>query len=48
LGAAYATLISYALAAWLASYCHPRVRPTAALQARALLIPFRAWRYFRR
>jgi len=47
LGAAYATVASYALAAWLASYFHPAVRATAAMQSRALLIPFRAWRYLR-
>ncbi len=48
LGAAWATVISYGLAAWLASYCHPDVRATAAMQTRALLIPFRGWRYLRR
>ena len=47
LGAAYATVASYALAAWLASYFHPAVRATATMQSRALLIPFRAWRYLR-
>ncbi|MDB6128745.1 MAG: polysaccharide biosynthesis protein [Verrucomicrobia bacterium] len=47
LGAAYATVAAYALAAWLASYCHPAVRETAGMQSRALLIPFRAWRYLR-
>lgn len=47
LGAAWATVASYALAAWLASYLHPAVRPTAAMQTRALLIPFRAWSYLR-
>ena len=48
LGAAYATVISYGLAAWVASYFHPRVRATAAMQTRALLIPLRGWRYLRR
>jgi PST family polysaccharide transporter len=48
LGAAYATVISYGLAAWLASYFHPRVRATAAMQTRALLIPLLGWRYLRR
>jgi Na+-driven multidrug efflux pump len=48
LGAAYATVVSYALAAWLASYCHPAVRATAAAQTRALLIPFRLWQYLPR
>lgn len=45
LGAAYATVASYGLAAWLASYFHPAVRATATMQSRAMLIPFRAWRY---
>ncbi len=48
LGAAYATVASYALATWIVSYFHPAVRPTAAMQTRALLIPFRALRYLRR
>jgi len=48
LGAAWATVISYGLAAWLASYAHPAVRGTAAMQTRALLIPLRGWRYLRR
>lgn len=48
LGAAYATLVSYALAAWLASYAHPAVRATARMQTRALLIPVRGWHYLRR
>ena len=48
LGAAWATVISYGLAAWLASYCHPAVRATAAMQTRALLIPLRGWSYLRR
>lgn len=47
LGAAWATVASYAFAAWLASYLHPAVRVTAAMQTRALLIPFRAWSYLR-
>jgi O-antigen/teichoic acid export membrane protein len=47
-GAAYATVVSYALATWIASYFHPAVRPTAAMQTRALLIPFRALRHLRR
>ncbi len=47
-GAAWATVISYGLAAWLASYFHPAVRATAAMQTRALLIPLTGWRYFRR
>ena len=48
LGAAYATVVSYALAAWLASYFHREVRAVAAMQTRALLIPLRGWRYLRR
>lgn len=48
LGAAYATVVSYALAAWGASYFHPQVRPAGAMQTRALLIPLRGWRYLRR
>ncbi len=48
LGAAYATVISYALAGWLASYCHPAVRVAARAQTLALLIPLRAWSYLRR
>lgn len=48
LGAAWATVISYGVAAWLASYFHPAVRATAGMQTRALLIPLLGWRYFRR
>ena len=48
LGAAWATVISYALAAWGASYLHPAVRPAAAMQTRALLLPLVGWRYLRR
>lgn len=48
LGAAQATLISYAVASWLSSWFHPEVRATAVMQSRALLIPFRAWHYLRR
>lgn len=46
LGAAYATVGAYAFASWIASYFHPRVRETAAMQTRAVLIPLRGWRYF--
>jgi polysaccharide transporter, PST family len=45
IGAAWATVISYGLAAWLASYFQRDVRPIAAMQTRALLIPLRGWRY---
>jgi PST family polysaccharide transporter len=48
LGAAWATVASYGVAAWLASYFHPAARATAAMQTRALLIPLRGWRYLRR
>jgi len=48
LGAAWATVASYALAAWLSSYWHPAVREAAVMQARALLVPVRGWRYLRR
>ena len=48
LGAAQATLISYAVASWLSSWFHPQVRATAVMQSRALLIPFRVWYYLRR
>jgi PST family polysaccharide transporter len=48
IGAAWATLASFALAAWLTSYLHPAVRATAGRQTRALLLPFFGWRYLRR
>jgi PST family polysaccharide transporter len=48
LGAAWATVISYGLAAWLASYFHPAVRLIAKMQTRALLVPLLGWRYLRR
>jgi O-antigen/teichoic acid export membrane protein len=47
LGAAWATVVSYGLAAWLASYFYPPVRATAMMQTRALLIPVLGWRYLR-
>jgi PST family polysaccharide transporter len=47
-GAAIATVVSYAAAAWLASFAHPAVRATAWRQTRALLLPFRVGRYLRR
>ncbi len=47
LGAAYATVVSYALAGWLASYFHPRARATAIMQTRAVLFPITGWRYLR-
>lgn len=48
LGAAWATLISYALAAWLTSYGHGPVRNIARMQTRALLLPVLGWRYLKR
>lgn len=48
LGAAWATLVSYAMSAWLSSFCHPKVRVAAGLQTRALLLPLLGWRYFKR
>jgi O-antigen/teichoic acid export membrane protein len=48
LGAAWATVISYASAAWLASFFHPAVRETAAMQTKAILVPILGWRYLRR
>ncbi len=48
LGAAYATVVAYAVAGWVTTYFHPAARTTAAAQTRALLIPFRVWRYFKR
>lgn len=44
-GAALATVISQATAAWLSSFCHRAVRPTAWMQTRALLVPILGWRY---
>lgn len=48
LGAAWATLASFALSAWLSSFAHPAVREAAGLQTRALLLPLLGWRYFKR
>lgn len=47
-GAALATVIGQAVAAWLSSFCFAPVRPSAWMQARALLIPFRWSRYAKR
>jgi PST family polysaccharide transporter len=41
IGAAVATVISYACAGWLALYLSPRTRPMAHMMARALLLPLR-------
>jgi PST family polysaccharide transporter len=40
-GAAVATVISYACAGWLALYLSPRTRPMGHMMARALLLPLR-------
>lgn len=48
MGAAIATVASYALAAWVCSYLHPAVRPTARMQTRALLLPLRLGEFLRR
>ena len=45
LGAAIATVISYAVSAWLSSFCSSGVRPIGWMQARALISPIFAWRY---
>ena len=49
LGAAYATLVSYAVAGWIATFLHPAVavRRTALMQTRAVLLPLFVWRYLR-
>ena len=47
-GAAVATLVSFAISAWLTSFVHPGLRAIGELQTRALLIPVLGWRYFRR
>jgi len=41
LGAAYATLVSYAFASWITLYLHPRTRPIAHMMARSLCLPVR-------
>ena len=48
LGAASATVISQAFAAWLSSFCSAATRETAWMQTRALLVPILGWRYLRR
>ena len=44
-GAALATLVGQAVAAWLTSFCFAPVRSSALMQTKALLIPFRWYRY---
>lgn len=46
-GAALATVIAQAVAAWLSSFCFAPVRQSAWMQTRALLIPFRWYHYVR-
>lgn len=41
LGAAYATLVSYAFASWITLYLHPRTRPMAHMMARSICLPLR-------
>lgn len=47
-GAAAATLVAQAVAAWLSTFCFAPVRANAWMQTRALLIPFRWYAYVRR
>jgi O-antigen/teichoic acid export membrane protein len=44
-GAAWATLVSYAAAAWMGSWVFPASRATAWRQTKALLFPVFGWRY---
>jgi O-antigen/teichoic acid export membrane protein len=46
LGAAYATLVSYAVAGWLSLFLSARTRPIALMMGRALCLPLR-WREWR-
>jgi len=48
LGAAVATVISQALAAWLSSFCLAAARETGRMQTRALLVPLLGWHHLRR
>jgi len=48
MGAAVATVVSYAVAGWVSSWWHPRVRSVAWAQTKALAIPLLGWRYLRR
>ncbi len=41
LGAAYATIASYAIASWLALYASPRTRPIANMMILSIMLPFR-------
>jgi PST family polysaccharide transporter len=42
MGAAVATVISYAAAGYLACFIHPKTREAAAMMSRALIVPLRA------
>jgi polysaccharide transporter, PST family len=44
-GAAAATIVSYALAAWASSFLFTRTRHHAWMQTKALLLPITGWRY---
>ena len=44
-GAALATVVSQAVAAWASSFCSPAVRANGVMQTRALLLPFLWPRY---
>ncbi len=48
IGAAVATVVSYAVAGWISSWFHPQVRSVAWAQTKALAIPLLGWRYLRR
>ncbi|AWL11240.1 hypothetical protein HMF8227_00744 [Saliniradius amylolyticus] len=48
MGAAWATLISYACASYFALFFSSHTRPMAFIMSRSLLLPFRAGSYFRR
>ena len=45
IGAAAATLVSYALAAWAMSFMFTQTRRIAWIQTKSLLLPLFAWRY---
>ena len=44
-GAAMATVVSYAVSAWMTSFFSHKVRPVGWMQTKAMLSPFTAWRY---
>lgn len=45
LGAAYATVVSYAVAGYLVLFLHPQLRPMARVVSYSLLLPFRVLRW---